>query len=133
MRFIISLMKQLSDDDILQMTAGEFAPDLRAVNRDVRAKLKLRQLIPPTPVPVAESMTLDLHEHTEEQAWAEIVAVIHSGARYATVITGASGILRQKFPQWMTESILAPYIISYRPINNGSFHVHIHGRKQKLN
>lgn len=133
MRFIISLMKQLSDDDILQMAAGEFAPDLRAVNRDVRAKLKLRQLIPATPVTVAESVTLDLHEHTEEQAWAEIVTAIHSGARYATIITGASGILRQKFPQWMTESILAPYIISYRPINNGSFHVHIHGRRRKSN
>ena len=133
MRFIISLMKQLSDDDILQMAAGEFAPDLRTVNRDVRAKLKLRRLIPAENAPTPESVTIDLHEHTEEQAWAEIVTAIHSGARYATIITGASGILRQKFPIWMTESILTPYIISYRPINNGSFRVHIHGRRKKLN
>lgn len=126
-------MKKLSDDDILQMAGVEFAPDLRAVNRDVRAKLKLRQLIPAETAPAPESVTIDLHEHTEEQAWAEIVAAIHSGARYATIITGASGILKQKFPIWMTESILAPYIISYRPINSGSFHVHIHGRRKKSN
>ena len=46
-----------------------------------------------------------------------------SGTRRATIITGASGILHQKFPQWANESILSPYIISYVPINNGSFDV----------
>ena len=46
-----------------------------------------------------------------------------SGVRTANIITGASGILRQKFPQWATESLLSPYIIEFKPINNGSFAV----------
>ena len=46
-----------------------------------------------------------------------------SGVRNATIITGASGILRIKFIQWANDSVLSPYINSFKPINNGSFDV----------
>ena len=39
------------------------------------------------------------------------------------LITGASGILRIKFIQWANDSVLSPYINSFKPINNGSFDV----------
>ena len=116
-------MKQLSDADIEQMAAKTFSPDMRAVNRDVRCNLRLGQRVPaPTP-PVPKHTVLDLHDYTVEEAWAAIMRVATSGVRTATIITGASGILHQKFSEWATRSILAPYIYSFTPINNGSFHV----------
>jgi hypothetical protein len=66
---------------------------------------------------------LDLHQLTEEQAWEQIMTLAQSGTRTANIITGASGILKIKFQQWAKDSILTPYIISFSPINNGSFHV----------
>ena len=116
-------MKQLTDEDIAKMADGEFSPDTRAVNREVRAGLRLSRLVPPAPAPVPEHAVLDLHQRTEEQAWAAIMSLATSGARTATIITGASGILRQKFPQWVAESILSPYVLESRPVNNGSFYV----------
>ena len=53
-----------------------------------------------------------------------------SGVRDAVIITGASGILHQKFPEWARESLLTPYIVSWSPINNGSFAVKF--KKQSL-
>jgi hypothetical protein len=64
-----------------------------------------------------------LHQLTEEQAWERIMSVATSGARSATIITGASGILKIKFQQWAQDSLLSPYIISWKPVNNGSFEV----------
>lgn len=116
-------MKQLTDADIAKMAATEFIPDARATNRAVRANLRLGQLIPPSPAPVPKCARLDLHQLTEEQAWRAIMELVSSGARRAVIITGASGILHEKFPAWATESILAPHIISWAPINNGSFDV----------
>mgnify|MGYP001104816202 CR=1 FL=1 len=116
-------MKKLSDSDIENMGRGEFYPDNRAVNRAVRAELKLGHLIPPAPVAAPRHSVLDLHNKTEEQAWDSIMALATSGTHSATVITGASGILKIKFPEWATESRLSPYIVSFRPINNGSFYV----------
>lgn len=116
-------MKQLSDNDIEQMKDKDFHPDDYAIRRCVRAELKLSQRIPDAPAPVPERFILDLHHKTEDQAWDEIMRLATSGVRRATIITGASGILHQKFSQWATESILAPYIISSTPINNGSFDV----------
>ncbi len=52
-----------------------------------------------------------------------IMDVAQSGARTATIITGASGILKIKFQQWARDSLLTPYIIQWEPINNGSFSV----------
>jgi len=114
-------MKQLSDTDIEKMAAGEFNPDFRTVNRAVRADLRLGTLIPAPPAPMPKCAYLDLHRHTEQQAWDEIMTLAQSGVRDAVIITGASGILHKKFPTWATESILAPYIISWGPVNNGSF------------
>ncbi len=124
-------MKQLTDDDIENMTAGEFVPDACAVNRDVRANLRLLRLIPPMENAVPRHARLDLHHYTQEQAWELITNLAKSGARSADIITGASGVLRQKFPQWATESILAPYILSFRPINNGAFFVQFRRNKIK--
>ena len=78
---------------------------------------------------------LDLHGKTEEQAWELINAALDEVAAFAaangnkiglrrlTIITGASGILKQKLPQWATESILSPKIVSCRLVNNGCYEV----------
>lgn len=116
-------MKQLSDQDIIKMVATDFVPDNRAVNKSVRAELHLGQLIPPPAPAVAKHARLDLHQYTEQQAWDAIMELVNSGTRHAIIITGASGILKIKFQQWVRESILSPYIISCHPINNGSFDV----------
>jgi len=73
---------------------------------------------------------LDLHGMTEDMAWNAIVGLLNKlqknekiKMRTITIITGASGILKQKFPIWMTESAISDRIQSCRPINNGSFGV----------
>ena len=115
-------MKHLTDTDIENMIGAEFITSDDATRRSVRRELHLSTRIPiRTPTP--KHATLDLHQLTEEQAWHAIMELATSGSRTATIITGASGILKQKFPQWATNSILAPYIISFSPINNGSFSV----------
>lgn len=122
-------MKQLSDEDILSMIGAEYAPDDPATKRAVRSELHLSTRIPaPTP-PIPEHIILDLHNKTVEQAWSDIMNVAASGARSANIITGASGILHELFPKWAITSILAPYIIEFRPINNGSFFVRFHHKK----
>ncbi len=122
-------MKQLTDNDLEQMFGGEFAPDDRAVKNAVRKELKLSSRIPEPDMPAPDRVTLDLHQHTEEQAWERLNAVINSGARYANVITGASGILKIKFQDWVKNSTIAPRIYSCTPINNGSFEIQIRKRK----
>ncbi|MBR4475773.1 MAG: Smr/MutS family protein [Alphaproteobacteria bacterium] len=122
-------MKQLSDDDILQMAGVEYTPDDTATQRTVRTELKLSKRIPPAPQLTPEHIVLDLHNKTVEQAWADIMAVATSGAKSANIITGASGVLRQLFPQWARESVLSPHIVDFRPINNGSFFVRFHHKK----
>lgn len=115
-------MKQLTDYDIEQMIGTEHTPDDTKTRRAVRSELHLSTRIPPiarTPI----HATLDLHQFTEEQAWTAIMQLAKSGTRTATIITGASGILKIKFQQWARDSILSPYIISTTPINNGSFAV----------
>ena len=114
-------MKQLSDKDIAEMIGDDFIPDDKATKKLVRKSLHLSKMILQSPRPVPSHLTIDFHQHTEEQAWAMLVDVVKSGAHSATVITGASGILKIKFQQWVNESILSPYIISVVPINNGSF------------
>ncbi len=116
-------MKKLTDNDIEQMVAGEFRPDSAAVRRSVRGALHLSTRIPDAPTVAPERVTLDLHQHTVEQAWDKIFSLATSGTKHATIITGASGILRGLFQQWARESILSPYIVSFRALNNGSFAV----------
>lgn len=116
-------MKQLSERDIAEMIGDEFSPDDTATRKRVRSELQLSRRIPHNTPGIPNHTTLDLHQYTEEQAWDAIMALATSGTRTANIITGASGILHQKFPQWATNSILAPYIISFSPINNGSFAV----------
>ena len=105
------------------MLGTDFSPDANAVRRRVRAELKLSQRMPPPPTQLPKHAVLDLHHKTEEQAWNEIMALATSGARNATIITGASGILKIKFQQWARDSLLSPYILSVLPLNNGSFAV----------
>ena len=122
-------MKQLTDDDILQMAGMEYTPDDLATKHSVRRELKLSTRIPQPATPTPEHIVLDLHNRTVEEAWADIMSVATSGARSANIITGASGVLHQLFPGWARESILTPYIIDFHPINNGSFFVRFHHKK----
>lgn len=125
-------MKKLTDQDIENMIGKEFNPDNDFVRRNVRADLHLSTLIPEQIDELPSYVKLDLHHLTEEQAWNEIMNLAQSGVRNATVITGASGILRIKFMQWVKESVLSPYINSALPINNGSFRVKFNKIKMTL-
>ena len=116
-------MKQLTDSDIAQMIGVEFIPDDRDTKRSVRRQLHLSTRIPNTDNFIPEHVKLDLHQLTEEQAWHAIMDIAKSGIRNATIITGASGVLKIKFQQWAKDSLLSPYIISWVPVNNGSFAV----------
>ena len=122
-------MRQLNDSDIANMVGDDFVPDDNATKKQVRGELHLSTRIPKTPEPTQPHITIDFHQHTEEEAWDMLVGVVESGARSATVITGASGILKPKFQQWVRDSIISPYIISVEPINNGSFFVRFRKRK----
>lgn len=122
-------MKQLTDIDIEQMANQVFIPDANTHSR-VRKQLHLSTRITPPATPVPKHTVLDLHYLTEEQAWNAIMNVANSGTRSATIITGASGILKIKFQQWARDSMLTPYIISVKPVNNGSFDVTF--KKQNL-
>jgi len=115
-------MKNLTDQDIAEMIGSEFTPDDKTARRSVRSELHLSTRIPHS-THIPSHATLDLHMHTIEQAWGEIMDLAKSGIKHATIITGASGILKIKFQEWIHESILAPYIVSCEPLNNGSFAV----------
>ena len=123
-------MKQLSDADIANMIGEDFITDENSVKKSVRQSLRLSTRVPKPIEKTPEHITIDFHQHTEEEAWNMLIETVMSGARSATVITGASGILKQKFPQWMTESIISPHIISFTPLNNGSFKIKIHKPKE---
>ena len=116
-------MKHLSDSDIAKMIGEDFLPCDNETKKQVRKSLHLSTRIPKPELPVPKHVTIDFHQHTEQEAWDMLVDVAQSGTRSATVITGASGILKQKFPQWMTESVISPRILSFKQINNGSFSV----------
>lgn len=118
-------MKQLSDFDLANMVGDEFVPDDKKTVRNVRSKLKLSQLIPKTELPAPKHAVLDFHGKTIEDAWFELNHLIKSGTKHATIITGASGILKTEFQKWMRDSIISKYIIESKPLNNGSFEIKI--------
>ena len=119
-------MKQLTDADLMEMIGEEFENvDDKHTIKSVRSELKLRQLIPEQPQPTLDHVRLDLHQKTIETAWNEIYALLRSGARSAEIITGASGILKPTFEKWITNSIIAPYILSWKMINRGSYEIKI--------
>ena len=122
-------MKQLNDFDIANMIGDDFVPDDITTKKSVRSELQLSKRIPKPDAPTPEHTVIDFHNHTEEEAWQMLAQVAASGTRSATVITGASGILKTKFQQWATDSVLSPRIISFRPLNNGSFEVKFHKNK----
>ncbi len=116
-------MKKLSDADIENMVTSDFAPAPDTA-KQVRTELHLSTRIPRnTPNYPNNYAKLDLHQYTEEQAWNAINDLIHSGVKSATIITGASGILKIKFQQWARDSIISNRFLSVTPINNGSFAV----------
>lgn len=121
-------MKQLTESDIDNMIAHEFVPDSHTKN-DVRAKLHLSRRFSQPVAPLSEYATLDFHTKTEDQVWAELMSLATSGVRRAKIITGASGVLKPKFLSWVRDSVLTPFIIGCKPINNGSFDVRF--RRQK--
>lgn len=123
-------MKQLNDADIAKMVGEEFIPDDIATKKSVRSALHLSTRIPKPEAPIGDSVTIDFHNHTEQEAWNMLVHIASSDIRHATVITGASGILKTKFQQWATESIISPRIMSFEPLNNGSFKVKFYKRKE---
>lgn len=115
-------MKQLNDTDIANMIGEEFMPDDKNTKASVRRQLALSKKTPEQHEQPAH-ITIDLHQHTEQESWDMIMAAATSGARTATIITGASGILKIKFQQWARDSLLTPHIAEWSPINNGSFAV----------
>lgn len=115
-------MRKLTDQDIAEMIGADFIPEDVQTRKNVRAELQLSKRIPKTKI-IPKHINLDLHMHTVEQAWGEIIEIAKSGTKSATIITGASGILKIKFQDWVRNSILAPYIVSCKPLNNGSFAV----------
>lgn len=122
-------MKQLNDKDIANMIGENILIDDEAVKKSVRKSLHLSTRIPKNEPEITEHTVIDFHNHTEEEAWQMLEHIATNGTRSATVITGASGILKSKFQQWATESILSPHIISFTPINNGSFSVKFRKKK----
>lgn len=116
-------MKQLTDHDIEQMIGTEITPNYDETRRVVRSELHLSTRIQHECTTPPVHTILDLHQFTEEQAWAAIMELATSGTHTATIITGASGILKIKFQQWAHDSVLSPHIVSFTPINNGSFAV----------
>jgi len=122
-------MKQLNDNDIANMIGEDFFPDDKNTKKSVRQALHLSTRIPKPDTPAPAHTVIDFHNHTEEEAWQMLVQVAESGTRSATVITGASGILKTKFQQWATQSIISPHIVSYTPLNNGSFEVKFYKHK----
>jgi DNA-nicking Smr family endonuclease len=123
-------MKQLTDTDIAEMIGTDFIPDDTETKKSVRRDLRLSTRIPKPEAKTPEHTVIDFHNHTEEEAWNMLAQVAASGTRSATVITGASGILKQKFQQWATESVISPRIFSVVPLNNGSFNVKFHKAKE---
>ena len=122
-------MKQLNDKDIADMIGTDFVPDDNETKKSVRTSLHLSTRIPKTEKSTPAHTVIDFHNHTEQQAWDMLMEVAQSGIPSATVITGASGILKIKFQQWATNSILEPHIVSFEPLNNGSFSVKFHKHK----
>ena len=122
-------MKQLNDFDIAKMIGDDFIPDDLTTKKSVRTQLKLSKRIPQQDTPAPLRTTIDFHNHTEEEAWQMLAQVATSGTRSATIITGASGILKPKFQQWAADSIISSRILSVTPINNGSFAVKFHKNK----
>lgn len=123
-------MKQLNDKDIADMIGTDFVPDDNETKKSVRKSLHLSTRIPDTEITIPSHITIDFHQHTEEESWQMLLEAIQSGAKTATVITGASGILKIKFQQWVNESILSPYIISCEQLNNGSFCIKIRNKNK---
>ena len=116
-------MKQLNDKDIADMIGDDYVARFdNNVATDVRRELHLSTRIPHEQN-VPQHITLDFHQHTEQEAWDMIMRAATSGVRTARVITGASGILKIKFQQWVKDSLLTPYIVESVPVNNGSFDV----------
>ncbi len=115
-------MKQLSDSDIQNMIGDDINMPAIDTMREIRARLHTKRRIPEN-APVPEHIIIDFHNHTEQEAWDMLAQLATSGTRSATVITGASGILKPKFQQWVRDSIISKYFISCTPINNGSFAV----------
>lgn len=116
-------MKQLTDEDINNMigVTNESLQD-KLVRQSVREQLHINSRFPKQET-VTQTDTIDFHNHTEEESWQMLMDLATSGIKEATVITGASGILKPKFQQWATNSILSPYIESFIALNNGSFKV----------
>jgi hypothetical protein len=71
-------------------------------------------------------LALDLHGKTEEQAWGLICALFRQNpGKRVRVITGASGILRVKFQDWIMCGALADYATEWAAVNRGAFDIRL--------
>lgn len=120
-------MRKLNDKDIADMIGAEFTPENNSA-KEVCKSLHLSTRIPKPEILPAHPI-IDFHNHTEEEAWTMLTQLVDQRPKTATVITGASGILKIKFQQWVKESIISPYILSCRPLNNGSYELSFHKNK----
>lgn len=68
-----------------------------------------------------EKYTIDFHHHTIEESWEMFIRTLKMNIRCLNVITGASGVLKLEFPKWLDNPNISSRIISWKPINNGSF------------
>ena len=65
--------------------------------------------------------TIDFHHLTVEESWNLFIQTLEKNIKTLIVITGASGILHSEFPKWLDNPNISKRIISWKPINNGSF------------
>lgn len=123
-------MKQLTDTDIENMISTDKNNNLSVTNdkivrETVRKELQIQKRIPKT-TPIPNRPIIDFHGHTEEESWQMLINILKADAREITVITGASGILHQKFPQWVNNTVISNRIESCKALNNGSFLIKTH-------
>jgi len=125
--------KQLSDEDLTKMVGG--ISSLLAGTERVGLISQRRAANKNFPFPQGEKNFLDLHGKTEEQAWGLINELLDAISVYAAangnkidlrraqIVTGASGILKEKFQQWATESIISHRFASWKLVNRGCYEI----------
>jgi DNA-nicking Smr family endonuclease len=111
-------MKQLSDLDIENMEC-EFASkdDLRAIRKNATRKI-IKDSLP------ARFSSTDFHGETEEGAWQNILREIYSNTRSKfemRIVSGRSGVLRERVREWLTDSVLTPFIVEWKLENPGAY------------
>ncbi len=67
---------------------------------------------------------LDCHFKTVEEVWQEILQVLHDNYPNKfeyRIISGRSGILKEKIADWLTHGALSKFVIGWQMDNPGSY------------